>query len=314
MTDSEAQHDLVLTDVQKSVERCVLMLKGRLMHCGRSAFRHMRRAWEIKDIAPELAAFSMITAEEEAATAIILCLKSRGYPGADKLNHQSHPHKLSITPFLLSAAEIFELLDYAMPEIKISEGKDTYKVILRVDANKLFGFKTETKQFVEPVPPLHFVINDGSGPLDFTKRFSEFTEGKGFDSIVSFVTHEANFRNKLLYASDTGIAHVRLPEGFFAARVHRVTNLFVILLLIAQSPEKQLFVCQCLDALLQIHRKINESQFSFEPLDPSKSNLINVEKLDAGDPNVTFTRSFPNSVELSYVWRTELGKAFWRVG
>lgn len=300
MDDSSTEAPLELTAFQTSVERCIGMLSGRVKHCGRSSHRHLRRAWMLRRSAPELAAFCMITAEEEAATAVILALKSNQYSGSEKLNHKSHPHKLSLTPFLRAISDVLEHLDYAMPEIHIQEGKNEYKVVLRLDANKLVGVVGDAPKFVEPVPALNFAISDQNGPLDFAAKFSEFAEFKGRRNVTEFINSEANFRNKLLYAHDDGIAHVEFPAGFFEKRIQRVTNLFVVTLLIAQSSEEQLFVTQCLDALLQIHKKIDATQFEFEPRNDGP--LLSVERLGGTDPVVTYTNRWRTNVDFRCIW------------
>jgi len=298
--DPDIETSLKLTEFQASVERCVGMLNGRLKHCGRSAHRHLRRAWTLRQSAPELAAFCMITAEEEAATAVILAVKSKLYSGSEKLNHKSHPHKLSLTPFLRAIHDALKHFDYAMPEILIQENQKQYKVILRFDANKLTGSTSETAKFIEPIPALNFVISDQNGPLNFIEKLTEVAELKGFQNILEYINNEANLRNKLLYAQEGGIAHVKLPTEFFERRVQRVTNLFILTLLITQSSEKQVFVTQCLDALLQIHKRIDATQFEFEP--SVDGPLFRVERLGSADPIITYTERWAGILDFSCIW------------
>ena len=54
-------------------------------HAARSAFRHIKKAWEIKDIDKEMAAFRAITAEEESATAVFHSVMRRKYKNAQNL-------------------------------------------------------------------------------------------------------------------------------------------------------------------------------------------------------------------------------------
>ncbi len=291
---------LVLTEFQASVERCVGMLSGRLKHCGRSAFRHLRRSWLLKSSMPELAAFSMVTAEEEACTAIILALKARGYPGAQKLNHRSHSHKLSIVPFLKSAAEVFAHMNVASPTISISEdeSEQTFKLLLRLDARKL-GIGDDERPYLYPDPPLNFAISDQNGPMDFGRVFSEFVSGKGYNDVLKYISDESNLRNRLLYAADGGIAHVEFPERFFLLRTDRVVNLFVILLMIVQTSEEQLIISQFLDALLRIHQKLKISQFSYSNDGEGRQIQVKWE----GDAPPIVTHVIRKNVRFRYYWQ-----------
>jgi hypothetical protein len=80
--------ELPFTEAQATIEKCIEMLAGRPRHCGRSAFRHLRKAWMLYPIDREMALFRAITAEEEAATALILAMKQRRYPGAELLDYR----------------------------------------------------------------------------------------------------------------------------------------------------------------------------------------------------------------------------------
>lgn len=273
----DTTHDIPLSEFQVQIEKIVLGLKGRIKHCGRSAYRHLRRAWELRDIAPELAAFSALTAEEEAATALIIAIQRKKYPNSELLNHRSHLHKVAITPFLRATAWIFESLDYAAPQISVSHDEKGYWISVKVNANKLMGNEGGEPRYLEPVPPLNFTVRDKNGSADFGKRFSEFTSEKGQPDVFEFIKSEANARNKLLYASDVGIAHVKFPEKFFRGRAERITTLFTLALMIEQSDEHQLLVSQALDSFLQILKRIDVSQFEFPHDDENFEGLL-IEK------------------------------------
>ncbi len=51
-------------------------------------------------------AFRAITAEEEAATALIFALQRRRYPRANELDSYKHAHKAGLTPFLRAIESI----------------------------------------------------------------------------------------------------------------------------------------------------------------------------------------------------------------
>jgi hypothetical protein len=104
MADPDAgtqdETNLSLSDFQMSLERCISKLNGRVKHSGRNAFAHLRMAWSIRRIDPAMAAFRAITAEEEAASALILSLKQKNYPNSSRLNHRDHIQKSALIPSL----------------------------------------------------------------------------------------------------------------------------------------------------------------------------------------------------------------------
>ena len=78
-----------LTDEEyrKKLASFVENTHGHRKHCARSAVRRMIRASNLKGIDPEMAAFRALTAEEEAASALIHSLKWHRY----KLSEQLKP-------------------------------------------------------------------------------------------------------------------------------------------------------------------------------------------------------------------------------
>jgi hypothetical protein len=66
--------------------------KGYSKQCARSAIHHLELAWKIKDVDPEMAIFRAITSEEEAATAIFIALKDKGYLNAKKIKFKKHSY------------------------------------------------------------------------------------------------------------------------------------------------------------------------------------------------------------------------------
>src|SRR5688572_22622865 len=77
-------------------------------HSARSAIRSLQKAWRLRYIDRELAAFALITADEEAITAIMHALKRRNYPGADRLRTYNHNHKWAFIPFLKAMTMAFQ--------------------------------------------------------------------------------------------------------------------------------------------------------------------------------------------------------------
>jgi hypothetical protein len=71
---------LELSELDQEVKNIVEeQAKGLVKSCAKNAIRHLEKAWDIKDIDPEMSIFRAITAEEEAATSIFIALKEKGY-------------------------------------------------------------------------------------------------------------------------------------------------------------------------------------------------------------------------------------------
>lgn len=65
-----------------------------------AAFIHLSLAHRLKDIDPAMALFRAITAEEEAATALLRALQVRRYADAGKLLPRDHLQKAAVYPYL----------------------------------------------------------------------------------------------------------------------------------------------------------------------------------------------------------------------
>lgn len=83
-------------------------LKGSSGSCIKSAMYHVEKAEILSGVDPEMAIFRLITAEEEAATSILLMLKEHGYEGAKELNKNNHLHKQCLYPYICSIIELLK--------------------------------------------------------------------------------------------------------------------------------------------------------------------------------------------------------------
>lgn len=215
-----------------------------------NALRHIDMAEKIKNIDPNMAALRMITAEEEAARAIILSLQSIKYAGADRLKPRDHVHKFGIFPFLSAIKLAFkDFGDKFKVRIVIMEfmGKE----IVRLGLTKIDGNKDEV---IFSVPPLEFSISSGttSKPYDFEEGLKLFAARKNVKGIKTFIELEAKFRQVLLYATDEGIAQINSSDKVFELRKNRAIIMVCIYLMIEPYSEKQSFVQNCLLQYLKI--------------------------------------------------------------
>ena len=243
-----------MTDPSPFDKRCLDLLdaspKRQSRHCLRSALHHLDCATRLRGIDNAMAAFRGLTAEEEAASGFMHCLKERGYENAQRLKPRDHVHKNAITPFLDVLGLFFhetirgQLADE--PVLRLDgEGAETKLLIalpMLVDG--------ETK-LVQPIPPFSFSVTSASRPLSYRRQIDEFVRNRGAKSISDHLRAQANLRNELLYAGPNGYpSDVDLPDEFFDTRRVRVMALIRGYLLVQPYAEKLPFVQDALNAFL----------------------------------------------------------------
>lgn len=217
-----------------------------------SALSHLKMAKQIKSIDPSMAAFRLITGEEEASSAIMLALKSRKYAGANKLLHKDHVQKLAVYPFLKAIGPAFGKVLSDNYSVGVSIESFENKEIVRVRVTKMENGVAEKHLY--PIPPLNFVLSQGENqvPYNFENEFKEFAAQNNVDTIKKHIEKQFEIRNSLLYASDLGLAHVNLTDKLFDLREKRIVTMVLIYLMIDPYFEKQLFVQKCLDIFLNV--------------------------------------------------------------
>ena len=77
----------MFSDVKQYLEK-LDYLKGASGSCIKSAMYHVEKAEILSTVDPEMSIFRLITAEEEAATSILLMLKEHGYHQSKTLTFQ----------------------------------------------------------------------------------------------------------------------------------------------------------------------------------------------------------------------------------
>jgi len=297
--------ELPLSEVQAEIEKAILKLNGRIKSCGRSAYRHLRGAWKLHPIDSEMSLFRAITAEEEAATALILALKLRHYPGSDLLNHRDHLQKAAITPFLDAVNNLLAKFKLPPATLRLHQ-TDTPRFAVSLDTRAYL--RGEEPLFGEPDEPLNFVMrkgNDNEAPVHcFEDELQEIATGRGLEDIVDFVRKEANLRNRLLYAEDGGYPTVSFPDATLLERLRRVTRALGLTIAL-QSPQQQLFAVQCLEAFLRALRKMNGNGYDFAATVPTKGALLTLIEIGDGKPSaeITYFFSIAGTYELLPVQR-----------
>ena len=239
-----------MSGFHKKVTELILDTPAPGKHCARNAIAHIKKAWEIREIDPEMAVFRAITGEEEAATAIMHSLQRRKYKGAEKLKYRDHTYKAALFPFFQgisgSFARHLEQFKVAL-EIDTKDKKPTIKTRINVPG------PTGDIMHAYPNPPLHFEITVNGKIYDFSRELKELATVKNVKKITDYIKRQANTRNVILYASTQGIPKIKLPiEGFLERKRSIVFGHLVIYLLIDQHKEHQLFVQQALTAFLKM--------------------------------------------------------------
>ncbi len=247
------------TEWQRRTRDAVRRLKGRPRACGLNAFRCLERAWLIAALDPEMSLLRAVTAEEEAATALIFALQQKVYPGSGKLNHRQHAHKAGIYPFLRIVEGFLAECGFPAPEMT-----------LRIDGAKPrmeLRFPVGGGLFAQPDEPLNGVTHENpfGEPriLDFGRQAQDHADVKGAADMLDVIRREANLRNRLLYATDEGINVVSGVDGDLLARGKPVTLLLGLAIAVLQTPMHQLFAVQVLEGYLKAIKKVPEDPFDY---------------------------------------------------
>lgn len=245
---------LELTEIQKRISELILNTPTPGKHCARNALVHIKKAWEIKNIDPEMAVFRAITAEEEAAAAIIHSLKRRNYKGAKKVNHRNHIHKTAISPFFEAISKVLALtVESCKPTLELDT--KVKKPLLRVRIN--VPNKNGEVLCAYPEPPLHFRISVNDRSYDFSLELNNIATSKNTKTIIDYIRNRANTRNQLLYASIEGIPTIESSiNDFLKKKKDIVLTHVIVYLLIDPHKQHQLFVQQALNAFLKMLKLI----------------------------------------------------------
>jgi hypothetical protein len=292
-----------MEDIHRHLEKAAEKLKPpRVRNACRNAFNHLRKAWTLHPVDSEMSLFRAVTAEEEAATAVIRALNAQGYPNAGLLKERLHPHKAAIWPFIQAVNEKMAEKDIPTPNIRLSiEGEP--RIDFSIDLAAQAGL--EKPLWSTPDEPLNWSFwSDRTGPFrlhDFSEELAMLASRKGANDIEAYVKREANLRNQLLYASHEGIPSVEFPDGTLLDRRMRVTVMVSLTVAIMQTKMHQQFVVQCLDALLRAVQRFDGELPAFPPVDPRRERIELVEQLD-GSRKLSLVRPVANySFRLAYM-------------
>lgn len=274
--------EMPFDDIHLRIEDAIEKLSvPRVRHACRNAFNHLRKAWVLHPVDAEMSSFRAITAEEEAATAVIRALRHLAYPNAERLSDRNHVHKSALWPFIEAVSAKMAEKNIATPTIALRvEGEP--RIELSVDLGSRANL--DRPLWGTPDEPFNFAMwSDRTGPFklhDFSEELLALATGKGARDIESYVKAEANARNQLLYASEQGIPSVMFEDAYLLSRRRRVITLVVLTIAIMQTKVHQLFLVQCLDALLRAVQRFDGEPLDLPNIDPRVERLELTEQTD----------------------------------
>jgi hypothetical protein len=243
-------------------QNCRVMLDAspnrQSRHSLRSALHHLERAELLIEIDTAMAAFRALTAEEEAATGLMYCLKERGYRNADLLKPKDHVQKNAISPFFdVLGMSFAKTIGTQFNDFKLRlEGEGDARRLMVVLPMVLNG----QEMWAHPIPPLNFTVTSNGKTLSYRPEIDQLVEARGRKNIIDYLKAQANQRNLLLYAGPNGYpGEVTVPESFFEVRKARVLALLRAYLLIQPYNEKLTFVQDSLDAFLNMLGSLKEN-------------------------------------------------------
>lgn len=227
-----------VTDFQNTVLEKASSTRGYGGYAAASCRRHLERAWKLREEMPEVSIFLAITAEEEAATAIFHSLRKRKYDWSQKLKYWDHKYKAGIYPFLrllgdvlISSEDSLKLNLYFDAPAERSQAN-----ILRIRLP--IGLEGGRQYFLIPEPPLGFVSTGPDGKeRDYTKEVRDVASERGIESVFEYIKAQANERNKILYASDSGIPEILNASE--ALRRHTDAALLNLIIYLLIEPHKK---------------------------------------------------------------------------
>lgn len=233
--------------------KCIELLATRpnrqSKHCFRSAINHLERAEILFPIDNPMAVFRCFTAEEEAASGLMYCLKDKRYKNAEKLDPRNHVHKNVVIQFfgILSQFVEDQFRRFGIEMLlNMAENNGSRNLFLEVRMD--FGKGPTT--FI-PTPPLNFKLLHEDKRFSYKEQIEKLVESKEAKEIGSYLRAIANQRNMVLYASQKGFpSEIEIEDKFFPAYKKRVLALLRAYLMIDPYEENQCFVQDALDAFL----------------------------------------------------------------
>jgi hypothetical protein len=196
-----------------------------------------------------MAVFRCYTAEEEAASGLMHCLKEQRYANAERLKPRDHVHKKAVIPFLTILKTFFDEslgVHGVEPEIQLREVGGHRRLVLAVPIT----VNGKSTSFV-PDPPLNFSVSNQARRVSYNAHIDEYVRSRGVQDVNEHLRDLANKRNLVLYAGPNGYpADIEITPKFFPAYSARVLAMVRAYLLIQPYAEQQSYVQDSLNSFL----------------------------------------------------------------
>ena len=179
------------------IENTVHKTKPRGKWHALNAIRSIKRAWDIRELDPEIALFRATVAEEEAASALMLSLKRRGYSNTSLMNWKDHNHKAALQILYNIVVEGFRnrLWPGTQPNIIMESEASDHGFRLEFVLTTKDG---EQKKY-SLNEPLDFNTNVDGGEDTFAREIQKVLDDNDEQRIEKYIQKWANVRNRLLY-------------------------------------------------------------------------------------------------------------------
>ncbi|MGE4307305.1 MAG: hypothetical protein AB7E24_25120 [Novosphingobium sp.] len=242
--------------VEQALRRLQVKLPGVLRYRFESTLDHLDRAFTLFEIDREMASFRAITAEEEAATALIRCIQLRRYNFSNKFNPRHHQHKAAVMACVMAVGSTLQpmlknfqlIFDFSLPRIDLQVPLSNFGVA---------GGDKYALQFVEPLDLVH--TREGISETElFDDALRGLAERSKFEHIKGLVSAQANARNTLLYASDSAPPVSNATLEILKGRRNRAVALLILTVMIWQKKEEQALVRHAILAFLGVMSKLPE--------------------------------------------------------
>lgn len=203
-----------------------------------------------------MAAFRGLTAEEEAASGLMHCLKERDYENADRLRPRDHLQKNAIYPFLVAVGA-------ALGDVVRGQAVETLLHIREVSGEMRLTHCLKMvvdgqSKLVYPDPPLNFSVTSEGKALSFRQHIDAYVKERGAKDAESHLMQLKNRRNTVLYAGENGYpSDVELAPDFFVTKKTRVFLLLRVYLMIQPYQQQLPFVQDALNAYLVMLGRID---------------------------------------------------------
>jgi ubiquitin len=208
------------------------------------------RAKTLLDIDREMASFRAITAGEEAASALVRSLQIREYPGAQYIDLKRHTHKAAV-PFFLRAVQ-HQLAKDRDVKITVTLEADPPKLTVALPIKELVTLPAE-------MADLHLQFSD---PLGMVGTQAGIDASNFFDAAVrkvagsrkvdKLIASEANSRNQILYAHDSGLPVSQVTLQSIESRERSACLCIILAVAVLQVNHHQEFALQCLKGFLKV--------------------------------------------------------------